>query len=338
MGSNFHRKLPDGLTLVKVWMADEDSKNWRGMRESRNSSYIDVWMDWMGYLSSISIVVGKETTYKQWFQATPIDVMGFLAPRPGQYSRHNPTKRLSKVTRFRYWSLLKRIYAFALEEGWVAENPALLDWGDRPSVQDGDSIVLPASLWRALPGHLPAPDAYQSSRDNAILRLLYDMALTPEEVRQLTWAELEESPGVVWSPAITTVPKFISITGYRTAQDRTLSLTPLAAKALAIWHEFSRNQRGLGVVASDHVVFYSKRMGPLSPRMLFHVVAQVIHQAYEAMPDDGQKPKLLRVGPQVLRNTAIYQHYRAGMPEREILARMGMADRNSLRRIRRLAT
>lgn len=46
--------------------------------------------------------------------------------------------------------------------------------------------------------HFPLADGYQNARDRAIVLLLYEMALAPEEVRALLWKDLRSSAELAW--------------------------------------------------------------------------------------------------------------------------------------------
>ena len=135
------------------------------------------------------------------------------------------------------------------------------------------------------------------------------------------------------APDVAQLPASVHIDGGRAAQQRVLTLPPHVAKALADWRRFSAAQRGPNVVEGSHEVFYSRRGGPLSIRMLFHVASQIIQRAHDAQPNDGQKFPLQRVGPQVLRNTAIVQWLQAGVPALEVIARIGVDSTRALRHL-----
>lgn len=83
-------------------------------------------------------------------------------------------------------------------------------------------------------------DGFQSARDRAILLLLYELALAPEEVRGLCWRDvLSTGPG-------DGLPCQLHIDGARAAQQRTLELSETVVKALQDW-------KGLiNRVVSDH--------------------------------------------------------------------------------------
>ena len=245
---------------------------------------------------------------RAWQQATAVDVQNFLRPREGQLSGHQPGRRISEVTRRRYWRLLERIYDHALDHGWVSANPAAgLAPQERPCRRRPGPLPS-APLWNALPRHIPVADGFQSARDRAILLLLYELALAPEEVRGLCWRDVQcAGPG-------DGLPCQLHIDGARAAQQRTLDLSETVVKALQDWKGFSAGQRGPEAVQPDATVFYSREGQPLSVRVLFHVASQLIQRAHAAQPASAQKAPLHRVGPQVLRNTAIVQWLRAAVP------------------------
>ena len=339
--------LPNGQAVFIDWLEHEGSKGWDALDTSPDGNYEKVWQAWLWHLSGAAFTEDKARRpsftheSKDWHQATAVDVQHFLQIRDGQRAHHHPERKISPVTRRRYWRLLERIYDHAMEHGWIHANPATgLEPIDRPPSEDGKGHCLPPLLWQSLPRHFPLADGYQNARDRAIVLLLYEMALAPEEVRALLWKDLRSSAELAWeslskeiadtSPAL---PRFLRIEGGRAAQQRLLELPESVARALLDWRRFSAAQRGPTVVDGDHIVFYSRRGGELSVRMLFHVASQIIQRAHEAQAEGSQKSPLQRVGPQVLRNTAIVQWLRAGQPELEVIARIGV---NSTRALRHL--
>ena len=73
------------------------------------------------------------------------------------------------------------------------------------------------------------------------------------------------------------------------------------------------------------LLFHSRKGGrPLSIRALFHVASKVIHQAHAAQLATEQTYPLQRVGPQVVRNTAVVMWLRAGMAEAEVVRLIGV--------------
>lgn len=339
--------LPSGTELFTEWLEHEGSKSWDALDASPDGNYEKVWLSWLMHLSAPSAEVrakgltSKPCSSKLWHQASAQDVQSFLQIRDGQRAHHHPDRKISLVTLRRYWRLLERIYDHALEHGWVHSNPATgLAPAERPPAEDGKGHCLPPLLWQSLPRHFPAADGYQNARDRAIVLLLYEMALAPEEVRCLLWKDLRSSAEQVWIGTSESIangespqPRYLQIEGSRNAQSRLLELPDSVAQALLIWRRFSAAQRGPSVIEGSHIVFYSRRGGELSVRMLFHVASQIIQRAHQAQPEDHQKVPLQRVGPQVLRNTAIVQWLRAGVPQSEVIARVGVNNARSLRHL-----
>ena len=339
--------LPNGQAVFRDWLGHEGSKGWDALDTSPDGNYEKVWQAWLWHLSGAAFTEDKARRpsfaheSKDWHQATAVAVQHFLQIRDGQRAHHHPERKISPVTRRRYWRLLERIYDHAMEHGWIHTNPATgLEPIDRPPSEDGKGHCLPPLLWQSLPRHFPLADGYQNARDRAIVLLLYEMALAPEEVRALLWKDLRSSAELAWestskeiADTSNALPRFLRIDGGRAAQQRLLELPESVARALQDWRRFSAAQRGPTVVDGDHIVFYSRRGGELSVRMLFHVASQIIQRAHEAQAADSQKSPLQRVGPQVLRNTAIVQWLRAGQPELEVIARIGV---NSTRALRHL--
>lgn len=258
---------------------------------------------------------------KAWHQATAEDVARFLQIRPGQRAHHQPERQISEVTRRRYWRLLDRIYDHALLQGWVASNPVqALHPVERPAPEQATGHVLPQALWTALPRYFPGSDDLQSARDHAVLHLLYELALAPEEVRALTMDTLR---GPDQTPlAETDTPCLVHLQGLRAAQNRCLALPVASQAALAAWLGFRR--RSGSPADSQAPLFESRKGGPLSIRALFHIASKTIALAHQACAGHARPLPLARMGPQVLRNTAIVQWLRAGVAPTEVIQRIGV--------------
>lgn len=303
---------PTGIGIFEQWLQAESSKTFRQLGDRPLGVYRDIWNAW---LESLPAVEG-------WHQAQAEDVADFLRIRAGQRANHQPDRQLSEVTRRRYWRVLDRVYAYAVQQGWVEISPVTeLTRAERPKVVDQLGHCLPPLLWAQLPGHFPASDGLQGARDRAILLLLYDLALAPEEVRTLTDDCLLDEYRVPLSTASEALPVVLAIEGTRKAQQRILTLTPRLAAALADWLRYRR--------AHDPklagLLFHSRKGGrPLSIRALFHVASKVIHQAHAAQLATEQTYPLQRVGPQVMRNTAVVMWLRAGMAEAEVVRLIGV--------------
>lgn len=295
--------------------------------ELPHSGYGLVWNAWVLQLQGQSPTFPNKprtghnpaASSKAWHDATPEDVAHFLQIRPGQRAHHQPQRQISEVTRRRYWRLLDRIYAHALLQEWVAYNPVeALHPLERPAPEQPTGHTLPPALWKNLPRHFPGSDDLQSARDHAVLRLLYDLALAPEEVRLLTLGSLRNARQAAM--AGDDKPYFIQIEGTRAAQNRCLALPRATQTAMSAWLAF-RHKSGTPA-GSQAPLFESRKGGPLTIRALFHIASKTIALAQQASRDRAQP--LARMGPQVLRNTAIVHWLHAGVAPSEVVQRIGV--------------
>ncbi len=317
-------------TLFQRWIAVEGAKPFQALSTEPDSVYENIWNAWLESLQPAVSPFSALPVRRHWHEAQAEDVVAFLRIRPGQRAHHQPERRLSAVTRRRYWRVLDRIYAFAVQQGWLQTSPvAQLHRSERPPVAEQLGHTLPLALWQQLPRHFAHSDSLQGARDRAVLLLLYELALAPEEVRMLRDEHLlnaHQSPVPVTSPQ---VPVLLHIDGVRRAQRRTLDLPAPVGAALRAWWDYRQAfNADLG-----GWLFHSRKGGPLSIRALFHVASRVIHEAAAALPQDTQQWPLQRVGPQVLRNTAIVVWLQSGVPESEVIRRLGVENARALVRL-----
>lgn len=303
------------------------------------SGYALVWRSWAAHLSGnapptrrkpragATLPPPPSLSAKAWHEATAEDVARFLRIRPGQRAHHQPGRQISEVTRRRYWRLLDRIYAHALLQGWVASNPVqAVHPVERPAPEQPTGHVLPQALWTALPRYFPSSDDLQGARDRAVLHLLYDLALAPEEVRALTMDALCGPAQTPLGPSHT--PCFVRLQGLRAAQNRCLALPASCQAALAAWLPFRRHSGSAADAQAS--LFESRKGGPLTIRALFHIASKTIALARQACEGHARPLPLARMGPQVLRNTAIVQWLREGVPPTEVIQRIGVEEVRAL--------
>lgn len=297
--------------------------------QTLESGYALIWRSWAAQLQGVGapLTPSPASAAKAWHEATAEDVARFLQIRPGQRAHHQPERQISEVTRRRYWRLLDRIYAHALLQGWVASNPVqAVHPVERPAPEQATGHVLPQTLWTALPRHFPGSDDLQSARDHAVLHLLYELALAPEEVRTLTMDALRGPDQAPLAEAGT--PCFIQLHGLRAAQNRCLELPARSRAALAAWLGFRR--RSGSPADAQAPLFESRKGGPLTIRALFHIASKTIALAHQACAGHARPLPLARMGPQVLRNTAIVQWLRAGVAPTEVIQRIGVEEVRAL--------
>lgn len=316
--------------IFQRWMAVEGSKPFQALSTEPDSVYENIWNAWLESLQPVGSAASGLPVRRHWHEAQAQDVVAFLRIRPGQRSHHQPERSLSAVTRRRYWRVLDRIYAFAVQQGWLQTSPvAQLHRSERPPAALQLGHTLPLALWQQLPRHFAASESLQGARDRAILLLLYELALAPEEVRMLRDEHLLDALEQPVPVASAQVPALLHIDGVRRAQRRTLQLPAPVGAALRVWWDY----RQAFNAELGGWLFHSRKGGPLSIRALFHVASRVIQEAAAALPQDAQQWPLQRVGPQVLRNTAIVVWLQSGVPESEVIFRLGVENARALTRL-----
>ena len=326
--------VPTGALVFQRWLRAESGKAFHALRAEPQGVYETIWNAWLESLQpgTDQEQLRPSAHTRQWNEARAEDVARFLRIRAGQRAHHEPERQLSEVTRRRYWRVLDRVYAYAVQQGWLETSPvAHLPRAERPRAVEQLGHCLPPALWARLPAQFPDSDCLQGARDRAILLLLYDLALAPEEVRALTEDCLLDDLRQPWALSCGASPAALHIAGARKAQERTLPLTPRLGAALVAWLQYrqAHNPELTGRL------FHSRKGGrPLSIRALFHVASKVIHQAHADTPGSAQQWPLHRVGPQVMRNTAIVTWLRAGISEAEIVRRIGVESTRALGHLR----
>ena len=329
-------EISSGALVFQRWLAAESGKAFNALRAEPQGVYETIWNAWLESLQPSADVAATCPPHllaiRQWHEAQAEDVARFLRIRSGQRAHHEPERQLSEVTRRRYWRVLDRVYAYAVLQGWLATSPVThLPRAERPRAVDQLGHCLPPALWARLPLQFPDSDCLQGARDRAILLLLYDLALAPEEVRALMDDCLLDDLRQPLEPASGATPAALHIAGARKAQQRTLPLTPRLGIALAAWLQY---RRAHNPELTGRLFHSRKGGGPLSIRALFHVASKVIHETHASTPITDQQWPLHRVGPQVMRNTAIVTWLRAGMSEAEVVRRIGVENTRALGHLR----
>ena len=329
------QERPTDIQIFQRWLLAESTKSFQSLSPEPDGVYENIWNAWLHSLqrspADTSIPVdGAPPASRLWHEAQAEDVASFLRIRPGQRAHHQPERSLSEVTRRRYWRVLERVYDFAVLLGWLGTNPvAQLRLAERPKAVEQLGHTLPPALWQRLPQHFANSDSLQGARDRAILLLLYELALAPEEVRGLRDEHLLDAHQQPLTATAGVAPLWLQIEGARKAQQRTLAVPAQVGAALVAWRQY----RNAHDATLQGWLFHSRKGGPLSIRALFHVASRVIQEAYAALPPDTQHWPLQRVGPQVLRNTAIVMWLQSGVPESEVVRRLGVENGRALARL-----
>lgn len=323
----------DGIQAFEMWAKEQAQKTLDPLlKKSSTLPYDAVWISWLRFISERKFVVDGQEISKDWRQAMPSDVLDFLRPRAGLHANHEPGRRLSEVTRRRYWSLLERIYDFAFRQHWITDNPAsLLMEFEQPSISPQLGHILPGAVWQALPLHFPHGNTLSECRDCSIMHTLYSLALSPEEVRSLKPESIIFRDSVKEGDESTIL--LLQIDGPRLAQKRIVALNKESANALRKW----MSARKLHVPSNSSAYLFCAHTGEqLSISALFHLVSKIVLKVSENVARDvtSQTWTPRRVGPQVLRNTAIVHWLNAGQVHSEVLRRAGIKSVKGLYHLR----
>jgi len=297
------------------WLLTCGQNPWEPLSPDAAKPYGFIWHSWLRFLAP-----GDCGDPHAWAHATPQQVLVFINHGPQSPKHTKP----SDITRRRYWRVLDRVYDHAVLHRWAASNPAQgITAQDMPPSEDPKGAVLSARMWRALERQIPQPDDLISCRDRAVLMLLMELGLTPEEVRllelgHLRWSEQEQAPRTIVA---------LQIEGERDKQSRTL---PISAKLDGALRHWLQARAGYHAMQGQPALFCTRKAPQLSNHTLLHLVTKTLKQAAAASRLDEPA----RMGPQVLRNTVLVQWLDAGCSVQEVLERAGMKSPNALQHLR----
>ena len=311
----------DGSEAFAHWLRTCGQNPWEPLSPDAAKPYGFIWHAWLRFLAHKSADSQPDTVPSNgmWAHATPVHVLEFINYHPQSPKHQQP----SDITRRRYWRVLDRVYDHAVLHRWAASNPAQgLTHQDMPPSEDPQGAILSPRMWRALRRQIPAPDDLITSRDRAVLMLLMELGLTPEEVRMLEVDNLHRDSAVSGQPIAA-----IAIIGERDNQSRTLPVSSALSAALQQWLQA---RAGYHAMQGQAALFCTRKAPQLSNHTLLHLVTKTLKQAAQA----SQLPEPARMGPQVVRNTVLVQWLDAGCSVGEVLARAGMKNPNALQHLR----
>jgi len=324
--------------VFKAWSLQRATERKGGLSPRSLASYHSLWLGWTEHLLVKSLT---------WHQAQSCDVRDYLeslSPR----AQVRGLLHVSTVTQRRYFRVLKKIYDFALAQAWVLLNPVDLSASVSPT-EEMDSLVFHALDWQALLQAVPPPldpppeQPWLDVRDQAILRLMMQAALTVAELARLDLGDVRhprlgsaKGVGELW-PAEAPAPSSgvtcvsLDLSGTRSAQDRRITLLPDVSTALLAWLTV-RATLPLSQTAESPLFVSRKKAGRLTPRALFHLANR--HVSTTLVPLYPNRV-LAHAGPMTLRNSCIVRWLDADLPEDEILARAGLQESQALLRLRK---
>jgi len=336
-------KLPFPPTtedVFKAWALERATQRKGGLSPRSLASYHSLWSGWTEFLLAHGPL--------DWNQAKSSDVRAYLeALSPRGQARG--MLHVSTVTQRRYYRVLKKIYAFAQAQEWLADNPVDAGASVSPTEQM-DSLVFHALDWDALlqavaPPIDPPPQdqPWLEVRDQAILRLMMQAALTVAELAGLDIGDVQHprlasshGVGELW-PAVsseadgTIAPVMLDLNGARKAQDRRISLPEEVSAAVLAWLTV-RSALPLPQDAGTPLFISRKKAGRLTPRALFHLANRHVNAI---LGPRYPHTVLAHAGPMTLRNSCIVRWLDAGLPDDDILVRAGLRESQALLRLRK---
>ena len=136
-----------GVDLFQAWFDNRVVDDYDPLGQQSLSPYLTIWMKWLRFLLNRHNTDNLNEETVRWERAEPTDVLAFLN---GPIYSSKPGRRVSDVTRRRYWRLLERVYDFAVEKQWIDHNPAAnIQENEKPPQEDHKGAILPDLLWRA---------------------------------------------------------------------------------------------------------------------------------------------------------------------------------------------
>lgn len=313
---------PTGEAFFGLWLAFRQMDPYDPVcAAATRRLYSSIWTLWLRHLKQRHV---------HWMEASAFDVSQFLKQLKARRTKTGDgrVRLVSEVSQKRYWQLLHWVYAYAFKREFCHHVPTgELHESDLPHKLNDDPTVLDPALWLALPKafpHIGHCDSY-GIRDLVILQLLYEHALTSEEVREIRMVDL------VWStPSDANANEPLhaigtQVRGSRSCQERTILFSSSLSSAMTHWLRFRAAQ---AKYASREWVFLSDRANQISIRILFHLVSRTIATAAR----QADLPLPLRCGPQVIRNTVIREKLDQKWPVDKIATFAGLKNRESVLR------
>ena len=306
-----------GVDLFQAWFDNTVVDDYDPLGQQSLSPYLTIWMKWLRFLLNRHNTDNLNEETVRWERAEPTDVLAFLN---GPIYSSKPGRRVSDVTRRRYWRLLERVYDFAVEKQWIDHNPAAnIQENEKPPQEDHKGAILPDLLWRAVITRDKTVRDSVDIRDNAVLHLLFSCGLAPNEIRSLQLRDvLAASNGL---------PVALYIKGPGVRQDRKVILPENVACILKKWIELRRSSCSWRNLTA---LFLSRENAPLSTKTLYVLVQREIKE----VADDLGISYPVRMGPQVIRNTVIVHWLNSGVPINIVVQKVGLKDIKGIYRLR----
>lgn len=291
MTDTLEQIVKDPSALFNSWLEYENQANEhdRGgfYKKGGAESYRRIWVRWLKHLA------GRNTS---WLQADATDLLSFI--QAGITHTRIPGTP-SAITQRRYFSVLKRIYSFTVVKGWRPTNPAEgISEVDTPEKENPTGTVMNPRQWDACQRHLNSlkPTSIIAVRDLAILRLLFDHALAPREIREIQVGNVKLNKPAAMG--------MIQIMPARSEhQARFINMSSASTSAVGHWLEVRESLLAAHAQAKDgnDYVFISQKSPELTDLALLAICKRHITTACDAYSIEPP----VRLGPQIIRNTRI---------------------------------
>lgn len=312
-----HLLNPEGKRLTpealfEDWLSVRAKASHEPLSRKAALPYSYIWKKWCAWLAQVH----DSADLYLYLSARTADVSKFLREGPSPSSkRKSVTRPISPITRQRYGRVLREIYLHAVNFGFAEHNPvAEASLGAPPNSTERSGQVLPPKVFESLAQVMHAQPTPYQKRDNAILWLLLDCAMTSAELREITVKDVtknKDAPGQF----------LLTLDGPRGVQERTVSTHGPTGAALHAWlvHRKVMNR-------NTEVVFISEKRGAMTHVALFRLVANTVARACAHAGMDMPN----HVGPGSIRNTAIVRWYNQGVPIERICEQCGIKDARTL--------
>ena len=291
---------------------------------SSQKVYGAIWAGFCKYLA------GRQ---ERWQDVTPTVALHYChnggQPRSSTKNTSDPQSGLSKN---QAWRVLDKIYAVATADRLIASNPFQgIHELERPAVTYFVSPVLKRSHWLELHDRLARTPIDEHShhsevRNRVCLLLALHYGLTAQELCDLRAPNLTQTT----SDLLLLIERKRS-KGHK--QERKVNIDAQDAKVLNLYSSMRAKMTVSAAVPTElhNSFFLSNQMRPISPRMCFHNIRQLLVDVFT----QGNLTLPEHLGPQLLRNTAIVYWIRTkGLTAEQACERAGLKDPRALRWLR----
>lgn len=303
---------------LEQWLVHCSNAEQRAISLDDTDFYRYVWGRWLVYLPTAR--KGSNEQAISWIDAKPEDVTGFL-----EEGIQRKKEQVSLITKRRYWRLLERVYDHAIDRGLVIVNPArsVAD-AEIPAQENPLGAILNSKQWDAALTLLDVPvDSAEvratEIRNRALLRVLFELGLTPAEIRSIdlhSFIDDGEGQGGL-----------IKIRTGNANALRQLEISETTAQAVREWIAV---RRSAGKHASTNALFSANTGKPMTDETLLSLVR--LHLTRACAVAGLEQP--IRLGPQIIRNSLLVKWMLDGVPQSEVALRAGLKNARCLNHLR----